>query len=96
MSLVPEEWNRISRTTENGRPACVVARQKTDVTQRLTAWKLVKHGDVWYSEGQWISEGRYRRFPEKRGVRLSDSKLDKILRDYAEGLRSNTNRVYYP
>lgn len=85
MSLVPERWEAIGKGTdpESGLPMVFVAREKTDFERRLTVWKLVKRPNAWYSVGQWISQGRWRRFPETNGVRLSDSRIDQILRSYA-------------
>jgi hypothetical protein len=61
-----------------------VAREKLYQQPRLTVWKLIKRpARGWYSVGQWISKGSWRRFPEKFGVRLSDSKIDQELLRHA-------------
>lgn len=81
--MVPEDWSLLARSIEDGRNVCYVAREKHDVVDRLTVWKLVEYPNAWYSEGQWISKGVYRRFPEKKGVKLSDSRIDQTLLSFA-------------
>lgn len=62
----------------------LVARIKSDTEERLTVWKIVyRPGKGWYSVAQWISKGQWRRFPEKYGVKLSDSKTDQALLHHA-------------
>lgn len=61
-----------------------VAREKIDPVSRLTVWKLLlRDNGSWYSVGQWISKGVFRRFPEPKGVKLSDSQTDQTLLKYA-------------
>lgn len=85
--LVPERWELIGKAVEDELPVAYVAREKTDFCQRLTVWKLVLREGSWYSVGQWISTGRWREFPEKGGVRLSDSRIDRTLLRYAQDSR---------
>jgi hypothetical protein len=82
-----DRWETIGTGTddETGLPVVYVARERVDAAKRLTVWKLVKRpGKGWYSIGQWISLGRFRRFPEKFGVKLSDSITDQTLIAYAD------------
>lgn len=81
--MVPERWEAIGKGEEHGLSVVYVAREKTDCEPRITVWKLVQRPRGWYSVGQWISKGLYRTFPEKLGVKLSDSKIDQRLLHYA-------------
>lgn len=86
--MIPERWELVGkgRDQETGLPMVLVAREKEDPTLRLTVWKLLKRPNgAWYSVGQWISKGCWRSFPEKNGVKLSDSRIDQILLGYANG-----------
>ena len=83
MSLVPERWEAVGVATDKGDPIVYVAREKHDYEYRMTVWKLVKRVGTWYSLGQWVSQGRWRQFPEKGGIRLSDSRIDRLLEHYA-------------
>lgn len=87
MSLVPERWGLLyrGRDPDTGYPMVLVAREKVDCAARLTVWKLVKRPNGWHNVGQWISQGRWRGYPEKNGVKLTDSRIDTALRTYAEG-----------
>lgn len=82
--MVPETWNFLSRGIEDGREICYIARVKHDVIDRRTVWKLMRYTDGWRSVAQTISTGVYREFPEARGVKLTDSRIDQILKAYAE------------
>jgi hypothetical protein len=83
--MVPENWALIGKgkDEETGLPMVLVAREKHDPVLRLTIWKLLNRDGSWYSVGQWISKGLYRRFPEPNGVKLSDSYIDQKLLEYA-------------
>lgn len=81
--MVPERWELIGKAEENGLKVVYVGRIKHDYMDRMTVWKLVKRARGWYSVGQWISQGRWRSFPEKNGVKLSGSRTDRILLSYA-------------
>lgn len=83
LSLVPERWEAIGRAEEEGSPVAYIAREKRDFQLRLTVWKLVRREGTWYSVGQWVSQGCWRRFPEKGGIRLSHSRIDRLLEHYA-------------
>lgn len=83
--MVPERWELVGkgRDIETGLPMVLVAREKEDPRLRMTVWKLLKRPNGWYSVGQWISKGRWRSFPETNGVKLSDSRIDQILLEFA-------------
>lgn len=83
---MPEEWELLARSIEDGNPVCYVVRVVNADRERVTIWKLVQYADGWRSVAQWISNGGYRVFPEKRGVKLSDSRIDRILFNYAQGV----------
>jgi hypothetical protein len=84
MSLVPERWGLVGTGyDEDGLPMVLVAREKTDYTDRWTIWRLVQRPNGWYNTGQYISSNLFRRTPEPKGVKLSDSRIDNILRDFA-------------
>ena len=87
MSLVPETWHLLTQATDpdTGLPMALVARQKHSVTDRLTVWKLAKRSGAWYNAAQWVSKGYWRTYPEKNGVKLTDSRIDRMLKQYAEG-----------
>lgn len=80
--MVPERWALVGKGRLDGYPMVQVAREKYDPTARLTIWKLIDKGGVWYAIGQWISIGRYREHERPR--RLSDSYTDQKLIEYAE------------
>lgn len=84
MSLVPEQWALWGTAEEDGRPVVYVVRHKLDREKRLTVWKLTKFAKRgWRSVGQFISTGRYRDFPERYGVPLTDSRIDRTLLAFA-------------
>lgn len=73
-------------TTPEGLPCAVISRE---CEGRRTVFFLVKRdtnqGPKWFSTGpQQTSDGKVRFFPERRGVRLTDSRLDRTLHDMAE------------
>lgn len=85
-SQVPEAWEFVGRgkDPETDLPMVMVARQKYDGQHdRMTIWKLVQRTNGWYSVGQFISKGVYRKFPETNGVKLSNSRIDQILLSFA-------------
>lgn len=72
-------------TTPEGLPCAVVARE---CEGRKTTYFLVQRetnrGPKWFSTGpQQVSNGTVRFFPEKKGVRLTDSRLDRTLNEIA-------------
>jgi hypothetical protein len=88
LSLVPESFELVERSTDPdfGMPMAIVARRKVDFEERVTVWKLVRHENGWYNAGFFTStkncfipdrEGR------RKGLKLSTSRLDNILRDFA-------------
>lgn len=87
-----ETWTRLSTgATPDGEPYVVVRRDRTTAFQRATVWILVKRGTGkgprWYNAGPLVvidSDTRLIKFPEKKGVRLSDSRTDQILIALAE------------
>lgn len=85
MSLVTERWDRVGEgiDADEGLPFVLVARIKNDGQERVTIWKLIERPNGWYNLGQYISANLFRRYPEKKGVKLSDSRIDTILREYA-------------
>lgn len=68
-------------------PVAYVGRQ---VDERLTVYKLIQRANgYWYNYGQWLSTGRFRltddaRSDRTRPLRLSDSRLDRMLRSVAD------------
>lgn len=93
MSLVPERWEFLGHSVddETGFPVAFVAREKVDPNRRLTVWKLMKRPNGWYNMGQWLSTGTFRahKFGGKvpkhcRPLKLSDSRIDNMLRSFAE------------
>lgn len=94
-SSVQERWGVVGRGTDpdTGFPMCLVAREKWDTETRRTVFKLVKRSNGWHNTGQYISKNRFRKSPEKNGAKLSTSRLDSVLRDYAEqGYSEGTTR----
>lgn len=91
MSLVPERWQLLGRASDDeGRPVAYVGREKLDDRGRLTVWKLIQRKGHWFNCGQWISLGRFRITDDyssarTRPLRLSDSRIDTLLRSYADG-----------
>lgn len=85
--LFDQTYKRESKgKTPEGLPCAVVSRE---CEGRRTVYFLVKRqtkrGPQWFSCGpQQISTGEVRFFPERRGVRLTDSCLDRTLHDLAE------------
>lgn len=87
--VVPEQFKLVGKDVENDRFVAWVQRDvilsltpgKNGLkpTPTRTTYKLVLYPNGWYAEGQYISTGEYRRFPEKKGVKLSCSKLDSAL-----------------
>jgi hypothetical protein len=93
MSLVPERWEFLgwSVDDETGYRIAYVAREKTDFERRLTVWKLMKRPNGWYNMGQWLSTNTFRshafggKVPKHcRPLKLSDSRIDFLLRSFAE------------
>lgn len=91
MSLVTEQWELLGRTTDkDGQPVAYVGRKKFSSAERLTVFKLVQRPNGhWYNYGQWLSIGRFRptddwRSAQTRPLKLSDSRIDSVLRCYAE------------
>lgn len=86
-SLVSETWELLARSVEDELHVAIVIRVKHygPMPDKTTMWKLVRYQDGWRSVGQWISKGCYRKFPERRGVKLSDSLIDQALLKLAEG-----------
>lgn len=85
MTLVTERWEKVGEgiDADEALPYVLVARIKNDGEQRVTIWKLIQRPNGWYNLGQYVSKGVFRRYPERRGVKLTDSRIDCILRDYA-------------
>lgn len=80
--MFADRYEAIGKGTDEptGLRMVLVARIREDTQERLTVWKIVyRPGKGWYSVGQWISKGMWRRFPEKYGVKLTDSKIDQTL-----------------
>lgn len=86
LAMYPERWKRVSKKVDpaTGMLTVLVTRKRDNCPfDRVTTWKLVLHPNGWYSEGQFISTGKYRRFPEARGVKLTDSRTDRMLANLA-------------
>lgn len=83
--MVPETWAVYGKgwDRETGLRMAFVVREKRDPVVRITMWKLLYRDGAWYSVGQWISKGLYRKFPEPNGVKLTDSRIDQMLLKYA-------------
>jgi hypothetical protein len=102
-SLVPEQWLLVGRglDRQTGEPFVLVARNKDGIP---TTWRVQRCMNsnfkvdwrvtaIQYSNGAYTVYGKRRALPDGRflvkgATNLSDSKIDIILRDYAEG-RSN-------
>lgn len=83
----PEQWDLQSRDIdpETGFDRCHVRKLFLDTTERVTVYRLVRFPDGWRNVGQFIPHFKgFRACPEKRGVKLSNSRLDLTLRSYAE------------
>lgn len=80
MSLVSEDWITVGTTVQDGLPVVYVARRLHEATPRTTVYKLVHFpAKGWRNMGQFLSTGIWRSCPERYGVKLSDSRLDRIL-----------------
>lgn len=67
--------------TPEGLACAVVLRQcEGRSTRFFLTERPTKKGPRWFSVGpQQVSNGQVRFFPEKKGVRLTDSKMDRAL-----------------
>lgn len=83
----PEKWDLMNRgiDPETGFPICHVRRQNLGAEKRATVWKLVQYPNGWRNVGQFLPGfPGFRPCLERKGVKLSNSRLDLILRSYAE------------
>lgn len=91
-SNLPEAWNLMDRgiDRESGHEMCHVRRITFDGQKRATVWRLVKrtsrNGIVgWYNVGQFLPNfNGFRPAPERHGKKLSNSRTDLTLIDFAE------------
>lgn len=86
-SYSPETWDLMNRGTDSdtGLPCCHVRRVTRDAITRSTVWRLIRRPNGWYNVGQYIgSLGGYRPAPERYGVKLSGSRTDLTLFEFAE------------
>lgn len=87
-----EAWRLMDHGTdrETGLPMCHVQRLINDGSNRYITWRLIKrtsrNGIVgWYNVGQFMTGcERFRRSPEKHGKKLSNSRTDLMLINFAE------------
>lgn len=90
MSLVPETFEYLGTTTQDGHPVVYAGREKFVAGRRvLTVWKLIQRRGNWYNCGQFVSKGHFQitddpRSPITRPLKLSDSRIDRTLRAICE------------
>jgi hypothetical protein len=87
MSLVTDQFEVVDKgiDPDYGLPMVIVARSKFDFEERLTIWKLVQHPNGWYNAGFFTStkDCFIKDTHRRKGLKLSTSRLDNILRDFA-------------
>lgn len=82
-----EDWSVLNRGVakdHDGQPMCHVKRVKAD--GRVIVFRLVRYPNGWRNVGQFIPShfDSFRPTPEKRGVKLSQSRIDRTLASFAE------------
>lgn len=85
-SYHPETWALLNRSVDpEGREMCHVRRVILDQDSRNTVWRLVKYPNGWRNVGQFLPGfNSFRPTPERNGVKLSGSRTDTVLREFAE------------
>lgn len=88
-SYCPDKWDLMNRgTTDDGLAMCHVRHTKLAAAKRTTVFRLVKRPNGWYNVGRYITlpgkPGGFVPTPEKKGVKLSGSRIDLTLRSLAE------------